>query len=290
MSINILITGASGLIGSALTDKFKVHGYNVSHLGRKRTSKNGVKSYIWNIAEGFIEEGALESANIVVHLAGAGVADKRWTRHRKKEIKQSRVQSTELLHQRLAAINSACETFISASAIGIYGLDTGDSWLTEDDPPGDGFLAEVTEQWERQIARIEGHKLRVVVLRTGIVLSAAGGALPKIAESVKWNVGAALGSGRQYMSWIHMEDLCGIFLKAVTDPAIRGAYNAVAPNPVTNRAFTEVLAKVLNKKLWLPAVPGAVLRLGLGEMAQMVLGGNRVSPDKIEKAGYQFYL
>jgi len=288
MSKVVLITGASGLVGTKLTEVLLEKGYQVSHLGRSKTSINSIKSYIWDIRSGFIEEGALENANIVVHLAGAGVADKRWTKKRKQEILQSRVRSTSLLHSKLALLNTPCETFIAASAIGIYGLNTGDTWLREEDPSGDGFLAMVTKQWEKEIKRLNELKLRVVTLRTGIALSEKGGALPKIAQSIGLNMGAVLGSGDQYMSWIHIDDLCKLFVKAIEDLDVRGVFNAVAPNPVTNRKFTLTLARVMNKRVWLPSVPGMVLKALLGEIATVVLGGNRVSPSKIQSLGFQF--
>ena len=288
MTKTVLITGASGLVGTRLTDILLERGYQVSHLGRHKTSKKSVKSYTWDITKGFIEEGALENANIVIHLAGAGIADKRWTKKRKEEILQSRVQTTKLLYRKLATIKSPCEAFISASAIGIYGLNTGDAWLSEESPPGNGFLAEVTRHWEREIDRFEELKLRVVTLRIGIVLSKRGGALPKLAQTVRMNLGAALGSGKQFMSWIHIDDLCRVIGRAITDTNLAGTFNAVAPSAVTNEEFTRTMARVMRKPLWLPAVPGWVLTIMLGEMAQLVLGGNRVAANKIQSLGYEF--
>lgn len=276
------------MVGTALTNTLLGHGYQVSHLGRSRTSKKSVKSYIWNIKDGFIEEGAIESANIVVHLAGAGVADKPWTRSRKQEILQSRVQSTRLLFDKLASTSNRCETVVCASAIGVYGTDTGEDWVTEESPSGSGFLAEVVRQWEQQIVRLEELKLRVVTLRFGIVLSKQGGALPKMVKPIKMNMGAVLGSGTQYMSWIHIDDLCQIILKAIRDNNFTGIFNAVSPNPVTNQEFTHALSQVLNKTLWLPPVPAFALKLALGELATVVLGGNRVSAEKIISYGYDF--
>ena len=288
MSKVVLITGGSGLVGSRLTEILLAEGFIVSHLGRSRTPKKSVKSYIWDIKRGFIEEGAIESANIVVHLAGAGVADKPWTKSRKQVILQSRVQSTRLLYDKLASSENQCQTVVSASAIGIYGIDTGEQWVDEGSPAGTGFLADVVKRWEREIARFEELKLRVVTLRTGIVLSSQGGALPKIAKPISMNAGAVIGTGKQYMSWIHIDDLCQVILAAISSGSYSGIYNAVAPNPVNNKQFTEILAKVLNKPLWLPAVPGFILKLAMGEMAQIVLGGNRVSAEKIQDAGYKF--
>jgi uncharacterized protein (TIGR01777 family) len=201
---------------------------------------------------------------------------------------QSRVNSTRLLFSKLASTKNPCEVVISASATGFYGTDTGDAWVDEESPSGSGFLAEVVRQWERQITRFEELKLRVVTLRTGIVLSNGGGALPLMAKPVKMNVGAVLGAGTQYMSWIHIDDLCQILLRAIQDSSFRGIFNAVAPNPVTNREFTHTLAEVLNKPLWLPSVPAWALKLTLGEMSRIVLGGNRVSAEKLKKHGYEF--
>lgn len=283
-----MITGGSGLIGTRLTEFLLGKGYQLAHLSRSRTSKKSVKSYIWDISRGFIEDGAVENANIVIHLAGANVGKGRWTSKRKDEILQSRVKTTRLLYDKLANMNTSCETVISNAAIGIYGLDTGDEWVNEETPAGDGFMAEVTKQWEREAARLKELKLRVVTLRTGVVLSDEGGALPRLANPIKLNIGAVLGSGRQYMSWIHIEDLCRIMYKAISDVDVAGTFNAVAPEPVTNKEFTKTLAQVLNKSLWLPAVPGWALRTALGEMAEMVLGGNRVSSRKIRNSGFKF--
>ena len=288
MSTMVLITGATGLIGTALTEMLLENGYQVSHLSRSKTAQKTVKSYTWDITSGFIENGALENANIVIHLAGAGVADKRWSEQRKKEILQSRVQTTQLLCKKLQEVNSPCHLFIAASAIGIYGRDTGSDLINEESDPGTWFLSDVTKTWESEIATLSTLKLRLVTLRLGVVLSDRGGALPKIAKSVRLNLGAILGSGKQYMSWIHIDDVCGIFLKALKNPGIVGVFNVVAPNPVTNEKFTRTLASVLNRFIWLPPVPAQALTVMLGEMAQIVLGGNRVSPQKIQSAGYQF--
>ena len=288
MKKTVLITGASGLVGTRLTEMLLAAGYAVAHLGRSKRTQKDVESYTWNIPQGFIEPGALENTNIVIHLAGAGVADQRWTEQRKRVILESRVESTRLLYQKIQELDAPPEVFISASAIGIYGWDTGDAWLNEDAPQGDGFLAEVTKAWEEEVLQLNQLDIRVVMLRIGIVLSEKGGALAKIAPSVKFHAGAALGSGSQYMSWIHLDDLCSMFVKAITDQGISGAYNAVAPNPVTNRDFMQTMGKVLGRKIWLPAVPAWALNLMVGEMGQMLIGGNRVSCQRIVSMGFNF--
>ncbi|MGI9543288.1 MAG: TIGR01777 family oxidoreductase [Cyclobacteriaceae bacterium] len=288
MATNILITGGTGLIGRHLTEQFERKGYSVTHLSRSRRGENKEKTYIWDIHKSFIEDGALENANIVIHLAGAGVTDARWTSSRKKEILDSRVQSTRLLHQKLKDQSTPLEAFICASAIGIYGSDLSDDWKEEGTSFGNDFLAQVTEAWEAEAKELTQLENRVVLLRIGVVLSGEGGALGKLAKPIKLGIGAVLGSGKQYMSWIHIEDLCGIFEQAVTDKTMEGPYNTVAPQPVTNKEMTQAMAKLLNRSLVLPAVPGFALKLALGEMAEIVLNGGRVSSKKIEKAGYEF--
>ena len=288
MTKNILITGGTGLIGRHLTELLEGKGHIVRHLSRTRRGENKEKTYIWDIHKSFIEDGALENANIVIHLAGAGVGDARWTSSRKREILESRVRSTRLLGQKLKERASPLDAFICASAIGIYGSDLSEDWKTEETSHGKDFLAQVTEAWEAEAQEVGKWVTRLTLLRIGVVLSKLGGALPKLAKPIKLGVGAVLGSGKQYMSWIHMEDLCGIFEHIVRDKTMVGPYNAVAPQPVTNKEMTQAAAKILNRSLVLPAVPGFALRLMLGEMSEIVLNGSRVSSKKIAKAGYEF--
>ena len=288
MTKNILITGGTGLIGKHLTERLQRKGNTVTHLSRTRRGENNEKTYIWDIHKSFIEDGALENANIVIHLAGAGVGDARWTSSRKKEIMDSRVLSTRLLSQKLKDRSTPLDAFICASAIGIYGSDLSDDWKKEETSYGSDFLAQVTGAWETEAKEIEKLGSRLVLLRIGLVLSKAGGALSKLAKPIKLGAGAVLGSGKQYMSWIHIDDLCGIFEQAVTDNTMEGPYNTVAPQPVTNKEMTQAMAKTLNRPLIFPAVPGIALKLALGEMAGIVLNGGRVSCEKIENAGYEF--
>jgi uncharacterized protein (TIGR01777 family) len=234
-----------------------------------------------------MDERAFEGVTTVVHLAGAGVADARWTPERKKEILDSRVKSTLLLKKALAQ-QPQVTTVVAASAIGYYGFGTSAAWLTEESEAGSDFLADVTRQWEATVEELSDTGVRVVKLRIGIVLSAKGGALKEIAKPVRWGVGAPLGTGAQWMSWIHLDDLCAIFIYAIENPHLRGTYNAVGPEPATNREMTKAIAHVLRKPLWLPPVPGVVLQLLVGEMAAMVLNGSRVSPAKIIESGFSF--
>jgi uncharacterized protein len=287
MGKNILITGASGLIGTRLTEILLKRGHQVSHIGRTRRSKS-VPQFIWDIELGIMDPRAIANADVIIHLAGTNVADERWTQKRKSEILQSRVKSTEVLYNVLKKGTYPVKTIVSASAIGYYGFENEKEIFTEDSPAGTDFLAQVTQQWESEVDKISSLGIRVAKIRTGVVLSEQGGALKEMAKPVKLGLGAALGSGHQYVSWIHLDDLCMIFCKAVEDPAMHGPYNAVAPNPVTNVDMTRSIAKVLKRPFWLPAVPAFLLKMALGEMAVIVTKGNQVSAAKIMKAGFEF--
>jgi uncharacterized protein len=283
---NILITGASGLIGTRLTEMMLQKGHHVSHLGRSKKSGN-VKSFTWNVDQHQIDKDALQGIDTIIHLAGAGVADKRWTAKRKQEILESRTRSTQLLLDVLKKDNHQVTTFVSASAIGYYGFESNDE-LKETSPAGTDYLASVTKQWEEEVNKIESLNIRVVKIRIGIVLSEKGGALKQMMLPIKFYVGSPLGSGNQYLSWIHIDDLCAMFCKAVEDKNMRGAYNGVGTHPVTNRTLTRAIAKVLNRPMFLAPIPGFVLKLIVGEMADIVLGGSKVSSSKIQQAGFSF--
>jgi uncharacterized protein len=283
----VLLTGASGLIGSALTDLLLDRGYRVKHLGR--TKKTGqAESFVWDVPRGLLEEGALEAAETIIHLAGESLADKPWTAKRKKEILESRTHSTALLFNKLSSEKHLVKTFISASAIGYYGFGMGDEVFTEESEPGQDFLAQVVKQWEDEVDRFSQLNIRTVKIRTGIVLSDKGGALAELVRPVRWGVGAALGSGRQQMSWIHLHDLCRLFLFALENEQLQGAYNGVGPGWATNRDVTKAIARALKKPLWLPPIPAVVLKMVLGEMADLVLQGSKVSSQKIQHAGFTF--
>lgn len=280
--MNILITGGTGMIGHRLTELLLAKGHKVSYLSRKKEKLPNVEVFQWDIQKGYIEEGALEAADYVVHLAGAGIADKRWTDEQKKEIIDSRIQPIELINSYLQKNNIQLKGFISASAIGIYGGDTGDVRLDENSELGNDFLAECTKLWEIHAKKMT-NTARIVSVRIGIVLSEKGGALPKLVQPIRLGFGAALGSGKQFMSWIHVDDLCEIFVKALEDDTMQGPYNAVAPNPVTNQEMTSVAAQVLKKPLWLPNVPSFALKLVFGEMGIVVTGGNFVLNKRLSK-------
>ncbi len=285
---NILITGGSGMIGRRLTTLLTERGYRVSHLSRAQHN-SPVKTFLWAPDRGWIDEEALENADAIVHLAGAGIADKRWNERRKAVILSSRVESSRILADHLQKDPRRVRAIISASGISYYGLEDPPSGaFRESDAPGEDFMAQVTIAWEREINRINDPRIRTVFIRTGVVLSEKGGALEKLVLPVRYLVGAPLGSGRQFVNWIHLDDLCGMYIKAIEDTRMHGPYNGVAPNPVSNRELTKQIAKVLKRPLWLPPVPGFVVKLIAGEVAELVLKGGKISSQKIQEAGFEF--
>ncbi len=288
MPQKVLITGGTGLIGSRLTELLLEKGYEVAYLSRRKSEETRVKAYRWDLEKGYIAEEAIRGADCIIHLAGAGVADERWTARRKKEILESRIQSSRLLYEGLQRVPNQVKTFLSASAIGIYGADRGEELLTENSSTGNDFLAEVTKAWEGAVQPVAGLGIRTVLLRIGIVLSGKGGALAKMAQPVRLGAGSPLGSGKQWVSWIHVDDLCRLFMYALENLDLRGPYNAVAPEPATNEALTKQIAEVLGKPLFLPNVPAFALKLAVGEMAAAVLGSAKVSSQKVTQAGFTY--
>lgn len=281
---NILITGGSGLIGQKITKLLEKNGHQVAWLSRT-PSKNKQKSFAWDVEGGTLDEQAILWADAIIHLAGEGVADKRWTTERKKAILQSRTHSSELLFRSIEKAVKKPESFVSASAVGYYGFDTGEQLVDEEAAPGSDFLAQVVIAWEDSSKKFADLGIRTVLLRIGIVLDSGGGALK---EMMNPPVAAPLGKGTQWMSWIQIEDLAKMFVFAVENERLKGTYNAVAPKPVTNRDLTQKAAKKIGKPFLGIGVPDFGLKILLGEMAQMVIGGNRVSSRKIQEAGFNF--
>lgn len=281
----VLITGGSGLVGKRLSAMLAEKDYEVYILSRSRSGvTNGVRYYQWSLADGTIEEGALDVDHII-HLAGAGVAEKRWTKARKKEIRDSRVLSAALIRDHLQAGRHEPKSIVCASAVGFYG-DRGEDILDEQSSMGTGFLADTCEEWERASAEIRPSS-PTSILRIGIVLSTLGGALPKLSAPVKMGIGAYLGNGSQYYPWIHIDDLCRMMIYAM-EQGLDGIYNACAPNPATNKNLVKTMAHVL-KRPFIPApAPAMVLKLTMGEMAEMLLNGQRTSADKIMSSGFEF--
>ena len=282
----ILITGGTGLVGTHLSQLLTQNGHTVTHLSRNPTQK-GYQTFYWDPKKREIAEEAIKSADVIIHLAGAGVSDKRWSQAYKKEIYDSRIDSTRLLKEKVKELNPELKHFICASAIGYYGWDSGEKLVDETSEKGPGFLADVVEDWEKEADTFDELGIKVSKVRIGIVLSNEGGALVEMMKPIKMGAGAPLGSGRQYMSWIHLDDLCKMFVH-ILENGEEGIYNGVAPTPATNKAFTDAVAKQLKKPLWLPNVPKFALRLIVGEMTDILVGGNRVSSKKMEDAGFKF--
>lgn len=281
---NVLITGGSGLVGRRITVHLERKGYQVAWLSRS-PDKYKQQSFFWDVDQMNIDPKAIAWADAVIHLAGEGVADKRWTAKRKQAILQSRTHSTQLLREAIENSEQKPKTFIAASAVGYYGFNTGDSLMTEESQAGSDFLAQVVIAWEAETKKLSDLGLRTAMLRIGIVLDKNGGALP---EMLKPPVAAPLGSGSQWMSWIQIEDLARMFVFALENDQVNGIYNAVGPKPSTNRELTQAAADRVNKTFIGVGVPGFLLSIVLGEMAQMVTGGNKVSSKKIEATGFQF--
>lgn len=286
----VLITGGTGTIGQRLTQLVQAQGYTVTYLSRNpKSTTNGVQVYQWNVEASQLDPRAIETADHIIHLAGAGVADERWTDARKRLILESRTQSTALLAEALRATDHRVKSFISSSAIGYYGSDTGDRPLRENSPAGTDFLAQVCRAWERSVEPIAEQGIRTVRIRTGVVLTMAGGALPKLAQPIRLGAGAPIGSGDQYISWIHIDDICRLFIEAMQNERWTGVYNGVAPGPICNADLTRLMAKVLGRPQILPNIPAFVIKLMFGEMAITVLGGNYVLNKRVvDETNFQY--
>ena len=280
--MRVLISGGTGFIGRALQKKLQQAGHNVAILSRSGGDVT------WDPSKNYIQENAFEKIDAIIHLAGENIGAKRWTASRKIEIIESRVQSTRLLINTLKNSPNNVQTIIFASAIGYYGADSGEEMCTEESKPGNDFLATCTKAWETASNNVPS-SIRTVTFRIGLVLDAHEGIFPKIKQPILWGIGSALGSGKQWQSWIHIEDLCQFFLHGLENNLLKGTYNAVGPEPIQQNAMAHAIAKALKKPYFLPAVPVFVLKILLGEMACLVLGGNRVSCNKfIRETGYQF--
>ncbi len=286
----VLVTGGTGLIGKHLCRQLLDMGYRIYLLSRqaKPATDPRIKTFRWDIGQKSIDHACIADVDTVIHLAGEGIVDKRWTPQRKKDIIDSRTESIRLIYELIKNTpNTTVKNIISAAAIGFY-ADRGDEMLTEESTAGNGFLAESCIAWEKAVDEGESLGLRIVKFRTGIVLDTEGGALAEIARPVKFGLGAALGSGRQWVSWIHWKDVVKMYLFALENSNLKGTFNMVGPHPVTNLELTKAIARQLKKPLWLPAVPGFVLSLAMGEMSAAVLGSTRVTAQKIQETGFEF--
>lgn len=284
--MKILISGASGLIGRSLVGALRAEGHQVARLLRPGSAPSAV-DISWDPLTATIDVSAMEGADAVVHLGGASVAEGRWTPARKAVIRSSRIDTTRVLVDALASLRQKPRVFVCASAIGCYG-NRGDEILTESSAIGTDFLSLAVRDWEAEAARAEICGIRTVLLRFGVALSGDGGALPRMLRSFKLGLGGRLGGGKQWMSWIALEDAVGIVCSAIANQQLAGPLNVVAPNPLRNADFTRLTAAVLRRPAVL-AVPAFALRVALGEMADvLLLASQRVIPEKLLAAGYQF--
>ncbi|HYG82213.1 MAG TPA: TIGR01777 family oxidoreductase [Pyrinomonadaceae bacterium] len=283
--MKIVVTGASGLVGSRLVPSLEAKGHEVLRLVRNAPA--GPREVRWDPSKGTVDAAALEGVDAAVHLAGENLAEGRWTEEKKRRIRESRVKGTKLISETLAGLARKPEVLVSASAVGFYG-DRGAEVLTEESAPGDDFLADVCREWERATAAAEGAGIRVVHTRFGVILSGEGGALKKMLFPFRMGVGGKLGSGRQYVSWVAIDDAVGAIEYALENKRLRGPVNVVAPQPVTNYEFTKALGGALSRPTIFP-VPVFALRLLFGEMADAtLLASQRADPSRLKESGYVF--
>lgn len=285
---HILITGGSGFVGTHLTNFLNAKGFEVSWLIRKINTHIDIPQYLWNWRNKKIETKAIENTDAIIHLAGANINGKRWNIKWKKEIYDSRIKSTEFLFETIAKQPNKLKAFIGSSATGYYGCQTTEKIFTESDLPGKDFLAETSADWERAIHRFNAIGIRTTIIRTGIVLSENSPAFKRISLPIRFGLGASIGSGKQFFPWIHLDDLCGIYLKAISDENFKGVYNAAAPEHITNSLLTKTIAVHFKIPVWLPNIPPPVIKILFGEISDLLLNGSRISSEKIIKAGFEF--
>ncbi|NRT15341.1 hypothetical protein HNP99_001688 [Flavobacterium sp. 28A] len=289
MKKNVLITGGTGFVGRSLTKLLLSKGFSVSILSRtKRTNAKDVFYYTWDVKKQTIEEQSILNADYIVHLAGENIAGERWTAKRKRAIVDSRELSIKLLHTVLQENNKKLDGFISASAIGIYGALNGEEVCSENTSPANDFLGRTCQIWEAAADTIGALGIRTVKIRTGLVLGKNDGFLKKLNPIFKYRLGSALGSGKQYMPWVYIDDLCASFYAAINNESMQGPYNVALKDDTTNALFSKVFAAVYGYKIWLPNVPAFLIKLGMGEMSKIVLTGRRVTSDKLLATGFSF--
>ena len=287
--MKILITGATGLIGKEVIRLCEQRGYKVNYLTtskEKLKETDTVRGFYWNPSTQEIDEKCIKGIDGIINLAGSSIAQ-RWTSKNKRVILNSRINSIQLLHKLLVQNSNKVKSIVSASAIGIYPSSFSKEYDESEQLMSNSFLGKVTKSWEEEIDRLNDLHIRRCKLRIGIVLSKKGGALAQITKPIEFGFGAALGSGNQFQSWIHNTDVANLFLFAL-ESNLKGVYNAVAPNPVTNKELTKLIADHFKKPLWLPNVPSIVLKIILGEMAAIALESQKVNNSKILDSGFSF--
>ena len=284
----VLITGGTGLVGSTLLALLHGAGYRLRILSRSGRSVANARSFRWDINRGSIEKGAIEGVDHIIHLAGENIGSGRWTKARRKKIIDSRVLSAQLLFDSVEKRNPELKSFTSASATGYYGAVTTDKVFSEDDSPGGDFLARVCVEWEKAAGLFRSGGYRTSVVRTGIVLSKKGGMLKRVLPLVNMSFLPLFGNGKHYLPWIHIDDLCSVYLKILSGKGMDGVFNAVAPEHVTYRDFISSLSSAKNKKILMPPTPEFMWKVLFGKQSSMLLEGSRVSAEKIIDAGYSF--
>ena len=284
----ILITGGSGFVGRAISEAALKQGHQPIWLGREAGEWKGIKKYKWDIDTSYLDERALEGVDHIIHLAGAGIADKRWTERYKQEIIDSRIKSSALLFDYLSKGKHGVKSLAGASAIGYYGARQSKHLFNEEDFPGTDFLAKTCLLWEKSYFPFGSAGIRTVTVRTGLVLGKEGGFYKKMLPFFKLGAGFSLGNGQQYFPWIHVDDLVSIYLYALQNEATCGAYNAVGSELVTNKEVSKRLAQSLHSPFFLPGAPSFLLNMGLGESAVMLTEGLKISNGKIKQAGFKF--
>ncbi len=284
---NVIITGGTGLLGMRLSHFLSERGCNITHLSRKENLSALFPAYKWNIDQMQMDERALLHVDAVIHLAGANIADSRWSDARKQELLDSRIKSTELLARKIAECSVKPKAFIACSAVGIYG-NRGEEILTESSSKGEGFMSEICRLWEKSAALIRDQGVRTPVIRVGVVLSTLGGALSKIKMSYPFRVGSYFGNGSQFYPWIHIDDICKLFHKALTDDSMKSTYNGTAPSPATNKELAEAISFAKNNKNIIIPVPAYMVRLLMGEMSEVVLNSCRAIPSALMETDFQF--
>lgn len=273
----ILISGGTGLVGTHLVKKLQKKGYEVAILSRNPKAEN---EYKWNVSKSYIDKKALENTSYIIHLAGAGIADKRWSKKRKKILISSRVETIKLLYKYVNKYNINIKGFISASGVGYYGISASDKVYTENDNVGADFLSKICRKWEKNANEFKKTHIPTTILRTGVVLATKNSALQKMNTPLFLSY---LGNGKQHFPWIHITDLCNLYIKAVEDNNFRGIFNAVAPDFKTNKSFIKTLSEVIKKPIFPLAVPKFVLKIAFGKMSSILLKGNRISAEKTQQ-------
>lgn len=284
----ILVTGASGLIGSSLVKKLIEHGHTVHALSRSpKPSTEHLKWFSWDLQNSYLDPDALKGVDIIVHLAGENIGKGRWSNNRKKAILSSRVQPIQLLLRSLEENTQTIKAFISASAVGYYGVEPTEHEFVESDKAGNDFLGEVCKQWEDAILQFQSN-CPVTLFRTGVVLANQGGFLKEMLKLFKYKVASVIGDGKQYIPWIHIEDVTNAYLAAIEEKISPNTYNLTAPEHATNKEMMHSIAASLDTSIWLPPVPKWILKLVLGEMSDLVIKGNKVVPKNLQSAAFNF--